>query len=96
MAHDNHWKTAWEQAHERLETLFHDSGMKLSDVIGDGDGIDSYDDAVKTLAFVFSHRPSTEEKACAVISAVQALMAWHELNEHKGETPSARAGVLVK
>lgn len=96
MAHDNHWKATWDQAHERLETLFSDSGMKLSNVIGDEDGIDSYCDAKKALAFVFAHHPSFEEKACAILSTMQALMAWHELNEHKNEAPSARTGVLVK
>lgn len=99
MAHNEYWKETWDKAHSRLNNLFTESKMSLDKVIGDEHGIDSAHDAKKTLAFVFEHRPSCEEKACAILSVVEALMAWHELNEHKhdkDEMISARAGVLVK
>jgi hypothetical protein len=98
MMHDDHWKETWENAHVRLNKLFADSRIRhsVSDVIGDEHGIDSYHDAKKVLTYVLEHNATGEEKACAILSLMEALMAWHELSEHKDSSVPARAGVLVK
>lgn len=101
MAHNDHWKETWENAHVHLNKLFAESGMRhrVSDIIGDEHGIDSRYDATKVLKFVYSHHPTEEERVCATLLVFEALMAWHELNEHKSEKDemlSARAGVLAK
>jgi hypothetical protein len=54
----------------------------VSDIIGDDNGIDSLHDAKKVLVFVNLHRPTEEEKVCATLLVIEALMAWHELSEH--------------
>lgn len=92
--HNSHWQETWEKAHERLKHLFTESRMDINDVIGDERGVDSFADAKKVLSHVLIHHPSAEEKACAFLSVVEALMAWHELNEHGDDY--ARAGALAK
>ena len=75
----------WEKAHERLHSLFSDCKTKLHDLVGDDNGVDSFADAKKVLAFVYDHRhnASHEEMACATLSVVEALQASHELKEHE-------------
>lgn len=86
--HDSQWKGIWDQAHKRLESMFNRSAMTLAEVIKDRNGIDSTLDAKNVLEFVFDHGASAEEKACAIVSVFEALMAWHELNENSPTSTS--------
>lgn len=85
MAHNEYWKSVWETAHKRLHRLFADSKTKVEDIVEDENGVDSYCDAKKVLAFVYDHRHSAtpEDMACATLSVVEALQALHELKEHE-------------
>jgi hypothetical protein len=86
MKHDDHWKETWENAHVKLDKMFAENRMtqRVHTIIGDEHGIDSVDDAKKVLKFVYSHHPTDEEKICTTLLVFEALMAWHELNEHSG------------
>jgi hypothetical protein len=52
--------------------------------VDDDNGIDSYADAKKVLAFIYNRRhcATPEEMACGTLSVVEALQAVHELKEH--------------
>lgn len=92
MTHDEYWKSVWDKARERLDNLFADSETKIDDLTGDDKFIDSYHDAKKILSFVFSHCPSCDEKACAILSVNEALHALNELSENA----SAKAGAVAR
>jgi hypothetical protein len=57
---------------------------KLEDIVEDENGIDSFCDAKKVLAFIYDgcHHATPEEMACGTLSVVEALQAVHELKEH--------------
>lgn len=95
MSHDEYWKAVWTKAHDRLHNLFKDCKTKLCDLVGDDNGIDSYHDAKKVLAFVYErhHHATADEMACATLSVVEALQSLHELHEHAEVKP---AGVAVR
>ena len=84
MSHNDYWKSVWEKAHERLHSLFSGCKTKLHDLVDDDNGIDSYADAKKVLAFIYNRRhcATPEEMACGTLSVVEALQAVHELKEH--------------
>ena len=93
MSHDEYWKAVWTKAHDRLHNLFKDCKTKLCDLVGDDNGIDSYHDAKKVLAFVLECQTTAGEKACAILSVMECLIALHELHEHAEAKP---AGVAVR
>lgn len=93
MSHDEYWTEVWHKAHKRLEHLFEDSRKKVHHLVGDDNGIDSYDDAKKVLAFVLECQTTAGEKACAILSVMECLIALHELHEHAEAKP---AGVMVR
>lgn len=96
--HDEYWKAVWDRAHERLNGLFEGCSHGLADIVGDGNGIDSYHDAKMVLAHAMRCADSAEERSCAVLSVVEALQALHELHEH-AVAPVKQlpvAGVMVK
>ena len=84
-AHNEYWTKVWENAHARLRHLFSGCRTKLHDLVDDENGIDSYSDAKKVLAFIYDrHNCATpEEMACGTLSVVEALQAVHELKEHE-------------
>ena len=89
--HDKHWKDVWDTAHERLNHLMKDCDRDVADIVGDENGIDSYVDAKKILAHALRRADNCEEKACAIISVVEALYALHELREHSSDAAGAAA-----
>lgn len=87
--HDNYWKGVWDAAHERLNHLMKDCDKDVADIVGDENGIDSYEDAKAVLAHVLRHADNCEEEACAILSVGEALHALHELGEHSSEAAGA-------
>ncbi|MGN0844554.1 MAG: hypothetical protein ACI4QT_04955 [Kiritimatiellia bacterium] len=81
MTHNEYWENVHEKSAERLRSLFRNSNKCLDEIIGDDNGIDSYHDAKRVLAYVLDHCPSADEKACAILSVVESLAACHEIHE---------------
>lgn len=79
MKHDEYWKKVGEDAIDRLHRLFRDCVKDVEDIVGDENGIDSYEDAKCVLAYALSRAENCEERACAIISATEALHAQREI-----------------
>lgn len=82
MDHDNYWKDVWTRALERLDHLMRDCDHTVADIVGDENGIDSFQDAKDVLTHALKCADNCSEKACAVLSVGEALHALHELHEH--------------
>lgn len=85
MNHDEYWKKVWAEAHARLGRLFKECSRDVADLVGDENGIDSYEDAKCVLAYAMKHAEDCGERACAILSVGEALQAWHELQEHSSQ-----------
>ena len=83
MNHDDYWKSVWTEAHSRLDHLMNNCEHRVSDIVGDDEGIDSYADAKKVLTHSLRCAENCEEEACAILSVGEALHALHELREHQ-------------
>ena len=81
MDHDNYWADVCARAHGNLDFLLKGGGTSVAEVIGDGNGIDSLDDAKCVLSYVIEHGDSRDQ-AIAIIAVGEIVMARHELSEH--------------
>lgn len=81
MDHDRYWTGVCERAHGNLDFLLEGGGTSVAEVVGDGNGIDSIDDARRVLSYVIEHGDSRDQ-ATAVIAVCEIVTARHELSEH--------------
>ena len=81
MDHDRYWAGVCEKAHGNLDFLLEGGGTSVAEVVGDGNGIDSIDDARRVLSYVIEHGDSRDQ-AIAIIAVGEIVMARHELSEH--------------
>lgn len=81
MDHDRYWTDVCERAHDNLNFLLKGGGTSVAEVLGDGNGIDSLDDAKRALSYAIEHGDSCDQ-ATAIIAVCEIVTARHELAEH--------------
>ena len=90
MSHDEYWKKVMNHSEKTLCGLFAGRRIRVSDIVGDDNGIDDEKDAKDVLAYVLGHGDCSE-KACAILASCAWIQAMHELAEHAGVVAAGAA-----